>query len=68
MVLEETTGESNEFKDASYPYAPYHRAREEMALRFLAANSAGVDTFTGATGSSAAWIAAVEKALEHARR
>ena len=68
MVLEETTGESNEFKDASYPYEPYHRAREEMALRFRAANSAGVDTFTGATGSSAAWIVAVEKALEHARR
>jgi uncharacterized protein with FMN-binding domain len=68
VVLEETTGESNEFKDADYPYEPYHRAREEMARRFLAANSAGVDAFTGATGSSAGWIAAVENALEHARR
>jgi uncharacterized protein with FMN-binding domain len=68
VVLEQTIDESNEFKGEDYQYGPFHMAREEMARRFIAANSTDVDTFTGATGSSTAWMAAVEKALEHARR
>lgn len=55
-------------KGEDYPYAAYFEAVEEMATRFIAANGADVDTFTGATGSSEQWKTAVERALEKASK
>ncbi|MBT9151807.1 MAG: Electron transport complex subunit RsxG [Firmicutes bacterium] len=51
-----------------YQFAPYHEARIELPKRFVAANSATVDVFTGATGTSTNVIAAVTRAIEMAKR
>jgi uncharacterized protein with FMN-binding domain len=53
---------------AFYDFAPYHEAREELPKRFVAANSAQIDAFTGATATSNNAMAAVARALEMARR
>lgn len=53
-------------KDENYTYDEFHEALAEMPGRFLEANSADVETFTGATSSSEKWIQAVERALEMA--
>lgn len=51
-----------------YAFAPYHEARVELPKRFVAANSATVDVFTGATITSTNAMAAVARALEKAKR
>lgn len=58
-----------EFKDFSnYDYEPTVQANEEMAERFVEANSTDVDLFTGSTQSSIRYKEAVENALRHARK
>lgn len=64
--LDDDGGE--DFKEEDYGYDEYHEAREELAEEFVAANSADVDAFTGATSSSENWMTAVERALENAER
>ena len=51
-----------------YTFAPYHEARVELPRRFIAANSAEVDVFTGATSTSNNVKVAVARALEMAKR
>jgi len=53
---------------AFYGFPPYHEARVELPKRFVAANSAKIDAFTGATATSNNAMAAVARALEMARR
>lgn len=50
----------------SYPYEPFHQAKEEIAKRILEKGSLPVDIYTGATGSSNMWMEAVEDAMEKA--
>ncbi|MFW6238110.1 MAG: FMN-binding protein [Halanaerobiales bacterium] len=66
VELKEVT-EDGEFRDyEEYEYEEVKEAREEMAERFVAENSADVDTYSGATSSSRKFIQAVENALLHA--
>jgi len=51
-----------------YQFAPYHEARAELTKRFVAANRATVDAFTGATSTSNLAMAAVARALDMAKR
>ncbi len=53
-------------KDENYSYDEFHEALAEMPGRFIEANSADVEIFTGATSSSDKWIQAVERAMEMA--
>ncbi|EEG76810.1 FMN-binding protein [Dethiobacter alkaliphilus] len=65
VELSEVTGDG-EFKDEDYTYDEFHEAVEEMPARFVEANGAEVDIFTGATGSSEKWMEAVAEALQKA--
>lgn len=53
-------------KDASYPWAPFHEAMKELPGRFIAANSADIDGFTQATGTTTKAKQAVARALDKA--
>lgn len=64
FVRKNVDAESPDF----YAFAPYHEARVELPKRFVAANSAEVDVFTGATSTSNNVKAAVARALEMAKR
>ncbi len=66
--LEELQDDDGSFvyKDSDYSYDVYHDAQEEMPSRFVEANSADVDVFSGATGSSGMWSEAVADALSKA--
>jgi len=64
VELEEVS--DGELKDEDYRLDEWHEARIELPDRFVEANSAEVDTFTGATGSSERWIEAVTDALAKA--
>ncbi|MBT9134356.1 MAG: Electron transport complex subunit RsxG [Firmicutes bacterium] len=57
-----------ERKPADYAFAPYHEAIVELPKRFVAKNSAQVDAFTGATGTSTNSMLAVQRALDSAKR
>jgi len=57
-----------ERKPADYAFAPYHEAIVELPKRFIAKNSAQVDVFTGATGTSNNAMQAVQRALDAAKR
>ncbi len=57
-----------ERKPADYAFAPYHEAIVELPKRFVAKNSAQVDVFTGATGTSSNSMQAVQRALDSAKR
>ncbi len=57
-----------ERKPADYAFAPYHEAIVELPKRFVAKNSAQVDAFTGATGTSTLSMLAVQRALDSAKR
>jgi len=57
-----------ERKPADYAYAPYLEAIVELPKRFVAKNSAQVDVFTGATGTSNNSMQAVQRALDSAKR
>jgi len=57
-----------ERKPADYAFAPYHEAIVELPKRFVAKNSAQVDVFTGATGTSSKLMQAVQRALDSAKR
>lgn len=65
VILKEVAG--TDFKDDGYTYDVWHQAVDEMAQRFVDANSSEVDAFTGATGSSGMWVQAVEDALQKAK-
>lgn len=54
-------------KDENYPWAEYHEAREVIGERIIETQSTDVDTYTGATGSSAQWMEATGRAMEAAR-
>lgn len=65
--LEDVTSQG-ELKDwLTYEYAKVLEAKHEMEKRFTEKNSAMVDAYTGATGSSTAWIEAVADALANAK-
>ncbi|HHY92575.1 MAG TPA: FMN-binding protein [Firmicutes bacterium] len=67
VKLNEVT-EKNEFKDyAKYPYKKSVEAHEQLPAKFVETNGRPVDTFTGATHSTAAFNAAVTSALELAK-
>jgi uncharacterized protein with FMN-binding domain len=67
VEVEDVTPEG-EFKDwATYSYPPAIEAKAEMPKRFVAANSAVVDAYTGATNSSTKWMEAVSAALAAAK-
>ncbi len=55
-------------KDESYPYAPYHEAREVLPAQFVEKNGTDIDGMAGATGTVNALKQAVERALEQASR
>jgi uncharacterized protein with FMN-binding domain len=65
VILKEIAG--TDFKGEGYTYDVWHQAVDEMAARFVEANSSEVDAFTGATGSSRLWVQAVEDALQKAQ-
>ncbi len=65
VILKEIAG--TDFKDEGYSYDVWHQAVDEMAQRFVDANSSDVDAFSGATGSSGLWVQAVEDALQKAQ-
>ncbi|MDR5660068.1 FMN-binding protein [Serpentinicella sp. ANB-PHB4] len=68
-IVDVQVAEFNDFgeeKDSDYGYDAFHDAKEEMPGRFVEANSADVDVFTGATSSSNYWKQSVERALEMA--
>lgn len=50
-------------KPADYPWAEYHEAMEILPQWFIEANSAEVDIYSGATGTSVKAAQAVERAL-----
>jgi len=54
------------YKDESYSYDAYFDAKDAMPARFEEANSADVDVYSGATGSSNMWSEAVANALSKA--
>jgi len=63
VVLKEVT-EAGVFKDyATYPYPVSAQANAELPAKFVEANSAEIDNYTGATSSSEAYKAAVADAL-----
>lgn len=67
VEVEDVTPEG-EFKDwATYNYPPAIEAKAEMPKRFVSANSATVDAYTGATNSSTKWMEAVSAALAAAK-
>lgn len=57
-----------ERKPADYAWPAYHEAIVELPKRFVAKNSAQVDVFTGATGTSDKAMQAVQRALDSAKR
>ncbi len=65
VTLWEYTG-NGEPKDEDYEYDVWHEASEELPERFVEANSADIDVYTEATGSSKKSKDAVEKAIERA--
>lgn len=65
VKLEELS--DGEFKNEdNYEYGEFHEARENMPERFVEADSADVDAYSGATGSSGRWEEAVANALDKA--
>ncbi|WP_408955607.1 FMN-binding protein [Natroniella sp. ANB-PHB2] len=67
-IIEVELNESRdgEYKPDDYQHEAYNEARVEQAARKVSANSADVDVYSGATGSSNGWIEAAELALEKA--
>ena len=57
-----------ERKTEAYAYAAYHEARTALKEAFVTKNSADIDVFTGATGTSTQSKEAVAKALTSALR
>ena len=75
VVINETRNVTNDagvtskaFKDAEYAWDEYHEALIELPKAFIAKNSAEIDVFTGATGTSTNAMQAVARALELATR
>lgn len=67
VEVEDVTPEKK-FKDwATYGYTKALEAKVEMPKRFVAANAATVDAYSGATASSAKWMEAVSEALKAAK-
>ncbi len=54
--------------DERHPHPPFHEARVAIAEAMVRAQGPQVEAFTGATGSSRAWMQAAERAREAARR
>ncbi|MGM0420790.1 MAG: FMN-binding protein [Bacillota bacterium] len=63
--VQESDGERS-LKDEEYSYDEYFEAQENMPERFVEANSADVDVYSGATGSANLWMEAVADAMEKA--
>ena len=53
-------------KDEGYPLDEFHEAIRELPGRFVEADSADIDTYSGATGTSNSAIEAVSQALDKA--
>lgn len=68
--LEEITENDEEelvFKNEdNYEYEEFFEAKSNMPSRFVEANSANVDVYSGATGSANLWMEAVAEAMEKA--
>lgn len=67
VELMEVLATGNEKDYDSYQYEPSVKAVKEMPKRFVEADSADVDVYTGATHSSEKFIQAVARALDYAR-
>lgn len=67
VELMEILSTGNEKDYETYQYEPSVKAYEEMPERFVEADSADVDVYTGATHSSEKFIQAVERALDYAK-
>lgn len=65
VILTEFT-QLAEPKDASYPWPQFHEAMEILPGRFVEANSADIDGYSGATGTVDKAKQAVARALERA--
>jgi len=64
VVLKEIDDiDEGEFKGEDYGPDEFHEAKETLPERMVEADSYGVDTYSGATGSSERWIEAVKDAL-----
>jgi uncharacterized protein with FMN-binding domain len=67
VKLDDVTA-ANVLKDwPTYPYPKALEAKAAMEKRFVEKNSAVVDTYSGATNSSTAWVQAVGEALKNAK-
>jgi uncharacterized protein with FMN-binding domain len=66
VILREYTDKHVEKDFSTYPWPQAGEAARTLSAQMVAAQSADVDIFTGATGSSTGWIQAVERALEKA--
>ncbi len=67
VELEEFTGKGEVLDFSTYPYQPTVEGVKVMRERFIEADSAEVDTYTGSTHSSEKYKDAVEKALQKAK-
>ncbi|AZO93887.1 FMN-binding protein [Halocella sp. SP3-1] len=67
VKLMEITSKGNEKDYETYSYEASVEAQQEMPDRFVEANSAKVDNYTGATHSSEKYKEAVSRALDYAR-
>ncbi|MFW6377930.1 MAG: FMN-binding protein [Bacillota bacterium] len=68
VKLEELQDDDGElvYKDEDYDWDEWHEAKEEMPEWFVEADSADVDVYTEATGSSNMWMEAVADAMAKA--
>ncbi|MFP4016413.1 MAG: FMN-binding protein [Halanaerobiales bacterium] len=66
VELMEVLSTGNEKDYETYKYEPSVKAYQEMPQRFVEADSAEVDVYTGATHSSEKYIEAVSRALDYA--
>ncbi len=67
VQLMEILSTGNEKDYDTYKYEPAVKAREEMAERFVDADSAEVDVYTSATDSSEKYKEAVARALDYSK-
>ncbi len=67
VKLDEVTSEGKLKDWPTYLYPKALEAKAEMEKRFVEKSSATVDTFSGATNSSAQWVQAVQEAMKNAK-
>ncbi len=66
VILREYTDRLVEKDWTCYDYPPFGEAARTLGTKFVEAQLAEIDAYTGATGSSTGWMQAVERALKKA--